>query len=72
MPLAAGSRFGDYETIGTLGSGGMGHVFKARDTRLGRTVALKILSPQLTADSQAVARLVRDMLNFQQWLTKVI
>jgi len=43
MSLAAGSRLGPYEIIGSLGAGGMGEVFRARDARLGREVALKIL-----------------------------
>lgn len=48
MPLTAGSRLGPYEITGAIGAGGMGEVYKARDTRLERTVAIKILSPLLT------------------------
>jgi len=41
MSLAPGSRLGPYEILGSIGAGGMGEVWKARDTRLGRTVAIK-------------------------------
>ena len=43
MPLAPGTRLGPYEVVGPLGAGGMGEVYKARDIRLERTVAIKIL-----------------------------
>jgi serine/threonine protein kinase len=49
MTLAAGVRLGPYEVIASLGSGGMGEVYRARDTRLNRFVAIKILSPLRTA-----------------------
>jgi eukaryotic-like serine/threonine-protein kinase len=45
MSLTAGTKLGPYEVIGAVGAGGMGEVYRARDTRLGRDVAIKILPP---------------------------
>ncbi len=50
MPLEVGSRLGPYEITGPLGAGGMGEVYRAKDTRLDRSVAIKILPPHLSGD----------------------
>ena len=50
MALSAGTRLGPYEILGPLGSGGMGEVYRARDTRLDRDVAIKILPGAVAAD----------------------
>jgi Tol biopolymer transport system component len=60
MALAPGSRFGTFEIQAMLGAGGMGEVFRARDTRLGRDVALKILPPRFTADRDRLDRFERE------------
>ncbi|MEO6324129.1 MAG: protein kinase [Thermoanaerobaculia bacterium] len=56
MTLATGSRLGIYEVRGRLGAGGMGEVWRATDTKLGRDVAIKVLPDAIAADSQALAR----------------
>ena len=57
MPLETGSRFGAYEILAPIGAGGMGEVYRARDPRLSRDVAIKILPDEATADPAALARL---------------
>jgi TolB-like protein/tetratricopeptide (TPR) repeat protein len=56
MTLAAGLRLGPYEIVATLGTGGMGEVYKARDTRLGRDVAIKVLPAAFVSDPERLLR----------------
>jgi len=60
MPLTSGSRVGSYEVIAILGAGGMGEVYRARDPRLGRDVALKVLPDAFAADVERLARFQRE------------
>lgn len=60
MTLTSGSRLGPYEILSPLGAGGMGEVYRARDTRLERMVAVKVLSPRLAEDAEAMARFERE------------
>ncbi len=60
MPLAAGVRLGPYEILGLVGSGGMGEVYRARDPRLGREVAVKVLPESLTSDPDRLRRFERE------------
>jgi serine/threonine protein kinase len=60
MPLAPGTRLGPYEILAPIGAGGMGEVYRARDTRLNREVAVKVLPEHLQQDPQALARFERE------------
>ncbi len=60
MSLAGGTRLGPYEILSPLGAGGMGEVYKARDSRLDRDVAIKVLPESLLSDSEALARFERE------------
>src|SRR4029434_8121177 len=60
MPLTTGTRLGPYEIVALLGAGGMGEVYRARDTRLNRDVALKVLPELFTADPDRYARFTRE------------
>ena len=62
MPLSAGTHLGAYEVISTLGAGGMGEVYRARDTKLNREVALKVLPEPFTRDPDRLARFKREAL----------
>src|SRR5688572_7318351 len=59
LALAPGSRLGPYEIVAAIGAGGMGEVYRARDTRLERTVAVKVLPPEF-ADPDARGRFERE------------
>jgi len=60
MPLAPGTKVGPFEISALLGTGGMGEVYRAKDTRLGRSVAIKILRPQFSADPIRKQRFERE------------
>jgi eukaryotic-like serine/threonine-protein kinase len=60
VSLVSGTRLGPYEILSPLGAGGMGEVYRALDTKLGRDVALKILSSEFTHDPDRIARFKRE------------
>jgi serine/threonine protein kinase len=60
MSLTPGTRLGAYEIVALIGAGGMGEVYRAKDTRLDRTVAIKILPPQFAGDPELRARFERE------------
>ena len=60
MPLTLGSRLGPYDILSPLGAGGMGEVYRARDRKLDRDVAIKILPEALAADPEPIARFERE------------
>src|SRR5437868_1189602 len=60
MPLTLGTRLGSYDIVAPLGVRGMGEVYRARDTKLGRDVALKILPPSVADDPDRIARFKRE------------
>src|SRR6266849_63755 len=60
MSLTLGSKLGSYEVLSLLGAGGMGEVYRARDTRLGRVVAIKVLPAERMADENRRRRFVQE------------
>jgi serine/threonine protein kinase len=60
MPLSPGDKFGPYEIVSKLGAGGMGEVYRARDSKLNRDVAIKVLPAALANDAQYMARFERE------------
>ena len=60
MTLAAGTRLGPYEIVAPLGAGGMGEVYRARDTRLSREVAIKVLPAGLAEDPERLKRFEKE------------
>src|SRR5260370_4459755 len=60
MPLSAGDRLGSYEIVAPIGAGGMGEVYRARDTKLEREVAIKVLPAALAQDPERLARFERE------------
>ena len=60
MPLSLGDKLGQYEVLGPIGAGGMGEVFRARDSRLGRDIAIKVLPAAMAHDPDRLARFRRE------------
>jgi len=60
MSLAAGVKLGPYEIVAPIGAGGMGEVYRARDTRLGRTVAIKVLPAHIAREEDRRQRFERE------------
>ena len=60
MPLGPGARLGPYEIVAAIGAGGMGEVYRARDTRLHRDVAVKVLPETFASDPDRLARFERE------------
>src|SRR5499427_4152445 len=66
MTLAAGTKLGPYEILAPIGAGGMGEVYKARDTRLDRTVAVKVLPAHLSSSAESRQRFEREAKTISQ------
>ncbi len=66
MSLIPGARLGPYEIIAPLGAGGMGEVYRARDTRLERTVAIKVLPSHLSSNAEFRQRFEREAKTISQ------
>ena len=60
LTLTPGTRLGPYEILAPLGAGGMGEVYRARDVRLGRDVAIKVLPTSIADDAERLARFERE------------
>ncbi len=60
MPLSAGDKLGPYEILAPLGAGGMGEVYRARDSKLKREVAIKVLPEAFARDPERMARFQRE------------
>ena len=60
MPLTPGTRLQEFEIVASLGAGGMGEVYRARDTKLGREVAIKVLPEELSVDPERRERFERE------------
>src|SRR6187397_176734 len=60
MPLTPGTKVGPYEIVGAIGAGGMGEVYRARDAKLNRQVAIKVLPPIFASDPDRLARFERE------------
>jgi serine/threonine protein kinase len=60
MRLPTGTRIGPYEVVSSLGAGGMGEVYRARDTRLNRDTAIKVLPDAVAQDADRLARFTRE------------
>ncbi|MCI0612204.1 protein kinase, partial [bacterium] len=61
MPLSPGSKLGPYKIVALLGAGGMGEVYRAGDSRLGRDVAIKVLPESVAKDSETLKRFEREV-----------
>jgi eukaryotic-like serine/threonine-protein kinase len=66
MPLSPGTRLGSYEIVAPLGAGGMGEVYRATDTKLGRDVALKVLPAEMAGDPERLTRFRREAKSLAQ------
>src|SRR5579872_5606989 len=66
MPISSGTRLGPYEIVAPIGAGGMGEVYKARDTRLDRTVAVKVLPAEFASNAQFKVRFEREARTISQ------
>src|SRR6202163_4795254 len=60
MPLSAGTKLGKYEVVAQIGAGGMGEVYRARDSKLGRDVAIKVLPEAFAHDADRLSRFQRE------------
>jgi len=70
MSLSPGSRLGHYEIVAPLGAGGMGEVYRARDPRLGRDVAIKALTAEFARDPERLARFYEETFEMTRLTSK--